>query len=341
MILAMSIRLFQHRSMWYVQIDGKRRSLKTKVESEAKVAYTKIKKQYLAGKLSHLTGQCTKTLKEFSDEYVKWAKKVQPHSTYRANKLALDKLKYYAGEKTTLDKISLKHIDIMKADLVKLSPSSVNNYIRHSRVVLNKAKEWGDISVNPLKDAKEIKIPKRNPDFLRSKEMNKFIASISNVHLRRMVVAYLATGRRRQEILKLRRCDIFLEEGRYRVFAKGDVEKWFRINGMFRAVLLSCIPKENDDPNSEARIFPTWSHPDTISHYVKEALVKAGLGRFHLHHLRHTFASHKAMEGKSLKQLQGLLGHEHINATMIYSHLTEDHLGEIGEVNLGPVDLGD
>ncbi len=57
--------------------------------------------------------------------------------------------------------------------------------------------------------------------------------------------------------------------------------------------------------------------------------------------LRHTFASLKAREGRTLKEIQELLGHEDIKATMIYTHLTEDYLAEIPEVNLGPVDLGD
>ena len=40
-----------------------------------------------------------------------------------------------------------------------------------------------------------------------------------------------------------------------------------------------------------------------------------------------------------MKEIQELLGQSDIKATQIYSHLTEDHLAGISEVNIGPVDL--
>lgn len=40
------------------------------------------------------------------------------------------------------------------------------------------------------------------------------------------------------------------------------------------------------------------------------------------HVLRHTFASHLAMNGRSLKEIQELLGHSDIRQTMRYAHLT-------------------
>jgi site-specific recombinase XerD len=45
------------------------------------------------------------------------------------------------------------------------------------------------------------------------------------------------------------------------------------------------------------------------------------------------------MEGQDLKTVQELLGHTDIKTTQIYAHLTEHHLAEAAEINLGPVDL--
>lgn len=201
------------------------------------------------------------------------------------------------------------------------------------RSALKKAVEWGFIQFNPLSTAKEIRLPPKPPEFLTQREANQFIASIKDVDLRRIVVAYLATGRRRSELLNLKWEDVDLEHGRYRITGKGNRTQWHPINGMFRAVLGSTGKKCE-------RVFERWKHPDTLSHYIKRVLVSSGFGHLHLHHLRHTFASMKAMEGRSILEIKELLGHKDIKATMIYSHLSEQHLREIAEVNLGPVDLG-
>jgi len=53
---------------------------------------------------------------------------------------------------------------------------------------------------------------------------------------------------------------------------------------------------------------------------------KAGLKGIGWHSLRHTCASHLAMQGVDLYTIAQLLGHSSITVTQIYAHLTKDYI---------------
>lgn len=338
MSLLMGIRLFQHRTIWYVEIDGKRRSLRTHDNSEARRLFSQIKREYLAGKLAHLTGQCTKSFQAFCDEFSAWSEQVQPRATSRANCLALQKLLLHVGAHTKLDRITLKHIDqmIAKCKTDGLSVASINHYIRHARSAMNKAVEWGYINSNPFAGAKELPLEKAPPRYLPKSDAVAFLSKIQDVDRRRLITAYLATGRRRSELLTLRWEDIDFARNAYFIRqSKNHLSRWYPLPAMFKQVLVSIGIRK------EGKVFTRWQHPDTLSKIVKQELVAAGYSDMHLHHLRHTFASIKAIEGTPLRILQELLGHTEYRTTEIYAHVQEDYLAQHVDINWGPVDLGD
>jgi integrase len=51
-----------------------------------------------------------------------------------------------------------------------------------------------------------------------------------------------------------------------------------------------------------------------------------GLARFRFHDLRHTFASRPIMAGVDPMTAKDLLGHRSIQTTMVYTHLSPEHL---------------
>jgi integrase len=55
----------------------------------------------------------------------------------------------------------------------------------------------------------------------------------------------------------------------------------------------------------------------------KTALKRANIQDFKFHDLRHTFASQLIMKGRTLKDVQELLGHK--TMTLRYAHLTQEH----------------
>lgn len=309
---------------YYYEIDRKRRSLGTADKAEATRLYNTIKREYLAGRVTQITGECHKSLGDFVDEYLVWAEQVQPTKTYKANKNALKKLVEVEGRSVRLDKLTLKAIDRIKATNSHHQATSINLYIRHLKSLFNKTVEWGHLKTNPFRGAKQVPVEKKPPSFLVIGDVRKLLGKVADPDARAIITAYLCTGRRRSELVALRWEHVDLEGKRYFVQQlKVHLSRWFPANDGFMAVL-DAIPKQE----RQGFVFKRWRHPDTISHVVKDALKAANLGHFHLHDLRHSFAVLFIEAGGGLRVLQELLGHSQYQTTEIYAHVSGDHLQE-------------
>lgn len=317
---------------WYYEINRKRRSLGTANKAEALRLFNEIKRQYLAGKLQSLTGECSMTLGDFYKEYEEWAEVNRSHKTACADMLALRNLMDVSGRSVRLDRLNAKDADklVTACRKRKLQPTSINNYIRHLRSAFNKTVEWGYLKSNPFKGIKELRIQKKPPAFLDKNGVARIMLAVEDPDLRALIMAYLATGRRRNELLMLTWDDIDHKGNRYFVRkSKTHLSKWYPISPTFKTILNS-LSKGND----KGKIFSRWQHPDTITHNVKAALRSAGFGSMRLHDLRHSFACLFIEGGGDLRTLQELLGHTRYQTTEIYAHVSDSHLqDEIQRVN--------
>ena len=313
---------FKRGNFWYYEINRKRVSLKTKDKAKALRIFNEIKREYLAGRLKQLTKEKSVSLGDFAAEYLEWAETTQIYKTFRANRLALNKILAIESASKRLDQLSPKTIDklIAQSRKKKLKPASINNYISHARMVMNKAVEWKYVKENPFASCKLVKKTRRPPAFLSPEQCTEFLASVADTELKKLIISYLFTGRRREELFNLEWADIDFERNSYLIRrSKTHLSKHYPMHPAFREVLESYEDRTG-------RVFKKWLHIDTISKHVKQALINAGFENFRLHDLRHTFASNLAEAGESLHSIGELLGHTDKRTTEIYAHLSSGHL---------------
>jgi hypothetical protein len=184
--MKLTMRLYQKSQggVYYVEFErGRRRSLKTKDLSEARKLYNAVKKEYLAGRLSEIRGESRVTLGEFRGEYEKWARDAREPKTFKADVLALQNLVDVAGESAKLDKLTLRHADLMIAACRKRGnkAGTINAYVRHLRTVCNKMVEWGYLPASPFRQLKEVPKDQKAPQYIEAKSVASFLASITDM----------------------------------------------------------------------------------------------------------------------------------------------------------------
>ncbi len=78
-------------------------------------------------------------------------------------------------------------------------------------------------------------------------------------------------------------------------------------------------------------------HPSVLQKHLKKAAIKAEIHkRVTVHTLRHCFATHLIEQGCDVRTIQELLGHSHLETTMIYTHVAQtNRLGIISPLDSG------
>ncbi|HEV8530688.1 MAG TPA: tyrosine recombinase XerC [Methylomirabilota bacterium] len=218
----------------------------------------------------------------------------------------------------------------------KLAKSSIARKLATVRSCFKFLARRGAVELNPARQVRSPKLPKRLPSFLPKDESKDLLdlppeRSAAGLRDRALLELLYASGLRVAECCGLDRDDVDRRQGTVRVMGKGGKERvvpagdaalqavdaWLAVRGEARGPLFT---------NSRGGRLTTRS----VQRIVKGRARAAGIDRrVTPHTLRHSFATHMLGEGADLRLIQELLGHSRLSTTQRYTHVSPEHLMKV------------
>ena len=145
-----------------------------------------------------------------------------------------------------------------------------------------------------------------------------------------------ASGVRASEFVNIKVQDIDFRNRTIRIIGKGDKERIVPFNksssATMKEYMSDCRPKllasNKKQYNTDYFILNDQGKKLTtrgLEYILKNIEKLTGCNYdLHPHLLRHTFATHLLEGGADLRVIQEILGHESLNTTQVYTHVTEE-----------------
>jgi integrase len=237
-----------------------------------------------------------------------------------------------------LPRFGKHHLDtITRQDIVKMhadrkaegaAAGSANRLLIMMRFIFNLALRWEvpGVKANPCTGVPLMAVDNKKERYLSQDEAKRLYDAVcvsENTMLKYIVPMLILTGARKREVLDAQWVDFDLERRIWRIptTKAGKARHVPLSDGVMH--LLSTMPRDSQ------WVFP---NPDTSKPFVSvycawhTARTKAELADVRMHDLRHSFASLLINAGRTLYEVQHILGHTQVKTTQRYAHLSQDTL---------------
>jgi len=216
--------------------------------------------------------------------------------------------------------------------------SALNNFFEY----LRKRKI---ITSNPFRDASSPKAEIKYPSVLFPEESAALLAANATrtdylaPRDQAILELMLASGLRASEVVELSLYQIDFRRRIIRVRGKGNKDRLVPFgvsaskaimnyaNGLRRELVTKSKSKSSDKLFLNGRGEPLTVRG--LEYIIKQIDLKTNFNHgLHPHELRHSFATKLLDRGADLRLIQELLGHESINTTQVYTHLSQKEMVE-------------
>ncbi|NCD35270.1 MAG: site-specific integrase [Spartobacteria bacterium] len=215
-----------------------------------------------------------------------------------------------------------------------LKAGTVNRYMALVKHIFNMAEKWEVIDKAPTRATGNVYDPAHKERFLTEEEMHRLLTALSQSDrpvIPEIIEFLLLTGARKKEVTHLPWSEINLDKALWTLPMERNKAKKVKVVPLSTGALAVLERQRGKHP---VYVFP---NPDTGKpilqlHWTWDKIRKeAGLADVRIHDLRHSFASFLVNSGRSLYEVQKLLGHAQISTTQRYAHLSDETLLDAAE----------
>jgi integrase len=213
-----------------------------------------------------------------------------------------------------------------------LSASTCNHYAKLLKSSLNLAIDWNMLEVNPAARVPLFHEDNKLENYLNEAELDRLLTVLrtdENRTICQIVLFLLSTGARLNEALSARWDQVDIDRRVWKIPASNSKSKRIRsvpLNDSAIEVLHQL--------DTQAQYDHVFINRQTGLPYTTIAKVwgrlrrKAGLPHLRIHDLRHQYASFLVNSGRTLYEVQQILGHSDPSVTQRYAHLSTRSLQE-------------
>jgi len=221
--------------------------------------------------------------------------------------------------------------------------ASLRSFYHYLAVTLNLIEE------NPAADIESPAIKSALPKFLSLDESIALLDAVANDEESKsrerdyaIITLFLNTGMRLSELAGISLVDMDKELRSVRILGKRNKERIVYLNEACREALTAYLLIRANDPlnKNNTALFISGHHNrisiKTVQWMVNKYLAAADLAykNYSVHKLRHTAATLMYQTGEvDVRVLKDILGHEQLNTTQIYTHVSDANMENAMKTN--------
>ena len=276
------------------------------------------------------------------DSYFPYAKTYK--KSWEQDLMMIEKRMLKLWGRRKLNDITTHDLIEFQNGLVKggMKPASVNRYMALAKYLFNLAERWEILDKAPTKNVRKLEDNGARERYLDQDEVYRLLEALNNCKSQvvpDIIEFLLLTGARKSEAAEMAWQEVDLERGIWELPAQRNKAGKPKIVPLSDAALQVLQRRAGNESNY---VFPNPDTGEPLKHFHNtwdRIRKQAGIPDVRIHDLRHSFASFLVNSGRSLYEVQKLLGHSQLSTTQRYAHLTQDTLKEATEIAGGKVGM--